>query len=361
MRMRDWELLASPYQFDSKQWFISFYKERGLDEQRLIDVFNVPKYSSGCLDEMILEYVELNPDLESRAFARDFWDNSQDAIEEYCRMRSHPLFELHWTLWQSIDWIKSWGNCFQLRSQDLSEKEDVLFYRRYWLNVYRERYEEDRSWRSLLGLRFEIIIPSKLGLGIRFTVGGEDQLQIGIRAWKLGACWFTITQLLPNEWLPREERETGICLFEDHLSFSFWRDDCGWGKSWRGFYKGVFLMDLLFGGTEYEKTPVAQKKIEVYFPEGTYEGTAETYLAAWTRPRAFWWKKQSHRVELKFPQGIPIPGKGENGYDLEDDASFGVTMSADTIEEAAQEFIKDIQQARIKYGGSQWYPQRRIS
>jgi hypothetical protein len=362
MEMRDWELLASPDQFSegAKYWFIDFYKDRGLSEQKLHDIFNVSGFSFDKFEKSIRSYIELYPDDDSRLFASDFWDNSQDAIDEYFRVRSHFLFKTHSAMFNSINWLTSWGNCFRFSSQDLSREEKVLFYRRYWLDIYRERHEEKRGWRSLLGLRFEIVIPSRLGLGAVLTVGGEDQFQLGIWLWKLGSCWLAITQLLPGNWLPSTERETGIQLFEDHLSLRIWWDDCGWDTKSRGFYRSMFLLDFLFGGTKYMRSPGTRKNIEIYLPEATYQGTAEGFLATWTRPRAWWWKQQVHRVELKFPQGIPIPGKGENDYDIDEDAIYGSTMVANSIEDAAQIFVQDVLETRRRYGGSQWLPERRV-
>jgi hypothetical protein len=119
-------------------------------------------------------------------------------------------------------------------------------------------------------------------------------------------------------------------------------------------------MDLLFGSADYVRSPTMQKKIEIYLPEATYQGTAEAYVATWTRPRAWWWKKQVHRVELQFPDGIPIPGKGENVHDLDEDATYSSNRTADTIEEAAQAFIEDILKTRRERGGAEWLPERGV-
>jgi hypothetical protein len=360
LKMRDWKLLVSPDQFGegAKSWFISFYKELGLNEQKLEEMFNIPNFTFDTFAKSIDKYIDLHPDMESMAFAFSFWSKSQAALDEYYRVRSHPLFRLQSKLHYVGNWLISWKNYFRFHSQDLRKEEGVWLYKRCWFTLYRERSEENRT-TPLMDLRFEIISRSRLGLGIRVVVGGEDQIQLGIRAWKLGSCWFTIEQMFPCHWFPAEERVTGISLYEDHLSLSLWRDDLGGSQS-GGFYKGVFLMDLLFGSADYVRSPTMQKKIEIYLPEATYQGTAEAYVATWTRPRAWWWKKQVHRVELQFPDGIPIPGKGENVHDLDEDATYSSNRTADTIEEAAQAFIEDILKTRRERGGAEWLPERGV-
>ena len=59
----------------------------------------------------------------------------------------------------------------------------------------------------------------------------------------------------------------------------------------------------------------------------------ELYEARWKRKR---WPKARvvARADIELFDGIPIPGKGENGWDIEDDAIYGLVCKAATLEDA---------------------------
>jgi hypothetical protein len=47
-------------------------------------------------------------------------------------------------------------------------------------------------------------------------------------------------------------------------------------------------------------------------------------------------------VEIEVKGGVPVPGDGENSWDIDDDAVEIMTVAADTIEEAIAKFKESI-------------------
>jgi hypothetical protein len=56
-------------------------------------------------------------------------------------------------------------------------------------------------------------------------------------------------------------------------------------------------------------------------------------------------KKQRH-AHIEAPSGVPIPGKGENSWDLDDDAIYGMTSGAKSVKEAVSKFMESVRKTR---------------
>jgi hypothetical protein len=55
---------------------------------------------------------------------------------------------------------------------------------------------------------------------------------------------------------------------------------------------------------------------------------------------------------------IPHPGKGENSYDCEDDATYSLTTEARNEAEAIGAMVATVMRSRQKYGGLNWQPKQ---
>jgi hypothetical protein len=62
------------------------------------------------------------------------------------------------------------------------------------------------------------------------------------------------------------------------------------------------------------------------------------------------------RAEITPDKPIPVPGKGENSWDCDDDASYGMTCAAQTPAEAVAHYSASIQRDRQRHGGNHWVP-----
>ena len=116
---------------------------------------------------------------------------------------------------------------------------------------------------------------------------------------------------------------------------------------------------VFFGYPVYSQQVLEEgAPVEIRMPEGTYHGAAKRFIATWKRPR--WPKAKSlMRVEIDVPEGIPFPDKGENEWDMDDDATFSITTNAETIEQGVDQLIADVMRERNKYGGPDWHPPSR--
>jgi hypothetical protein len=56
-------------------------------------------------------------------------------------------------------------------------------------------------------------------------------------------------------------------------------------------------------------------------------------------------------TQVDIPGGIGMPGKGENDYDIDDDAVYGLSSSESTIEGAIGKVVASVLGTRMKRSG----------
>jgi hypothetical protein len=233
--------------------------------------------------------------------------------------------------------------------QNLNESGRYLLYGRVWLHAGDGCVQ--MSWR----------VGRWDGLRAMFTRGGCEEdytLRFGFGWVDLG---LTLSGFRPYDALPRGwGRDTGFYLHEDHFVMRWNCDDSswsskdgpahGWGKSW-------FLKDVLFGPAKYTEGAGEPVVGVVAMPEGDYPVMVRLRVDTWKRPR--WpWPLRHQRADVKCPQGIPFPGKGENSWDCGEDALFSSTGLAASVEGAIENVREYVTKRRIRYGGPDWRPAR---
>lgn len=111
--------------------------------------------------------------------------------------------------------------------------------------------------------------------------------------------------------------------------------------------------DWLFGRQKCTTVEGESKPVVIPMPEGNYAGTIQTEDRTWQRPR--WpWPSQIRR-SYYLQTNIPVPGKGENSWDCEDDAVMG--CSGRTQEDAIANATRSAMRSRERYGsGARWVP-----
>jgi len=188
----------------------------------------------------------------------------------------------------------------------------------------------------------------------------EHECLFHIALWHLFSIFVGITlPSLPNWSYSHGDRTIGFRIFDGALWLDLWINDDEW-RSKDPFWKKTICirpMDIVFGrakhSSDQERAPILDTVVKM--PEGEYQATVILYTSTWKRPRG-WWTKVIRRAEIEIPKGIPVPGKGENSWDLDDDAIFGLTCPATTVEEAVQAVIESANRSREKYGGKSWLP-----
>ncbi len=73
-------------------------------------------------------------------------------------------------------------------------------------------------------------------------------------------------------------------------------------------------------------------------------------------PRGRW----LYRADIEIPGGIPIPGKGENSWDCEDDAIYAQTQPVSPTSPCLREIVDDLAlsvlRRRMQYASLSWRP-----
>lgn len=170
-----------------------------------------------------------------------------------------------------------------------------------------------------------VLVDDYKGREVSLRIGGSDCVDRVMAHWRV---WSP-----PHEWTRGTPR---------------WRDG-----SW-------YPLATLFGPTTYrEAIDRRDDPVTIAMPEGTYTATVEHTIRTWTRPR---WPDNWERVattNIKVEGGIPIPGKGENAWDLDDDAVIERSFHDVSSGEAIMRFVLGIHETRILRGGPDWTPTRK--
>lgn len=152
-------------------------------------------------------------------------------------------------------------------------------------------------------------------------------------------------------------RSLGFRVFDGHIWIDLWADpnDSGHNKRWQQFNWGP--QDFFLGRMRYTQYDERRHETVIVMPEGRYPATITTYIAYWKRQR--WpFAKRMRRAEIEVKGGIPVPGKGENSWDMDDDAIFSMTTPAINVHEAQRKIFDSAMRDRIKYAAADWIPDK---
>ena len=248
-----------------------------------------------------------------------------------------------------------------------------LFKREIYGHISNENERADGSYGSIwrharawlhLGHSFcigtEWSFPSRFThIGIEFGGYSEHDCMVKI-ACPLFAVWLYVEGLLTwnfkkklthDHWF-YQGRTLEIAVHNGGIWFHLWvaEDDLhGKRPRWRDFV--VYPLDLLLGRQEYSCKKLNAQSVVIPLPEGSYPATVTLECARWKRRR---WPFPLVRMtaDIDIPQGVPVPGKGENSWDCGDDAIYGMSCAATTVEEAISKVVSSALRDRMRYGGS---------
>lgn len=181
------------------------------------------------------------------------------------------------------------------------------------------------------------------------------------RAWE----WFFKSKLLRwwNQRLgghPGSERYTDFTVVSIRVhDWAIWwsvlKFDWGWSSSMPWWVDGSLHPGRLLGRHIYEMEVLEQRQVLVPMPEGPYPAEAELRIGI--RGRRLWpWKHRTKEYELTLKQGIPFSGKGENSWDCGEDAVFGRSGPAESIEAAVGALVGDLLDTRRRRGDPERWP-----
>jgi hypothetical protein len=144
---------------------------------------------------------------------------------------------------------------------------------------------------------------------------------------------------------PRSERAT--------VRWSLWHPVHSWHSNTPRWRNGSWdLLDAVLGRRDMRWESIETVTVSIPMPERSYEANIEMRdHVSWRRRMSF--RTQRHRcANVAIPGGIGHPGKGENAWDCGDDATFGMSCPAQTVEEAIGKVVASIYRDRKRYGGS---------
>lgn len=233
-------------------------------------------------------------------------------------------------------------------------KEKVWFHRskdecRWWLHWGRTIWHYE-------GYLFKNARHNSIGLDLG---GDENDITIHMGIKGLFKFYLGVENFFPrkvmNKLFGYSTRNYGISLFEEYISIEFHRDDMGYAKGWRGYHKMIDWKTILFGKQKYEKKEIRRYLNYVKMPEGNYPCEVIHTEATWTRPRLVKPIKAT-RFEIILDNPIPEPGKGENAWDIDDDALVSGTYEAEDLQEALNKCANSVIKIRVKRAGENWIP-----
>jgi hypothetical protein len=221
---------------------------------------------------------------------------------------------------------------------------------------------------TTLGIQWSLL-RRQWSTGISLNLGGGDgnaDVDFSLRIPGFG-MYLSAEDVLPfrfynsGEKYP-SEREVSISWFANAVRLKLWSDPDTWdnrGSLWdaRSSWRRVSfnVIDVLLGRAKFREEVQERGNVILHMPEGDYQLAYVRTLCTWKRPR---WPKPiiQVRYELTPSPALPIPGKGENAWDCDDDAIFGMTVNADTLEDAARSLVDSVCKTRLQYGGATWQP-----
>lgn len=322
MNIWDWELLGDNGEDRLQNW---------VDQTWLKNYIN---YGVNLTSEEIRDkHLQLQKNLLFAAIARlqEFW------------LHAH-----HVTKYRLFNW----------RTQDLNEDKRHWLHGRGWLKILLNNQYWVENWNGPT-LYVSWCLPTSHS-HLEIQVGGEDE-GIGFSfACKFFAVWVELQEVLPQKWARKiskygHERVSGISFHDGYIWLDLWRDEYGY-SNWQGLHLSFNVPDFIFGKTKYSDRELTRQTRTVSFEEGDYEVEVVIKERTWKRPRKLF-PLITVDADITPTTPIPIPGKGENSWDCDEDAVYALSTSeAKTVDDAIAYFKESVLRDRRRYGGEKWVP-----
>jgi hypothetical protein len=180
------------------------------------------------------------------------------------------------------------------------------------------------------------------------------------------ALWFGVRNYRMVDRLmgDRDAREIRFAAHDGSVWWSLWTNPDKWSSRTPRWRQGAFsVLDAILGPQEMKREPVGDPEVvTIPMPEGNYLGRSTIERCTWKRPRWFAERWSSAKVTMDPREDasfkpIPIPGKGENSYDIDDDALYTMSTKARSHGEAVAKVVENVLTTRERRGGLNWRPE----
>ena len=208
--------------------------------------------------------------------------------------------------------------------------------------------------RGNSSLRFSWDVPSSFAharVGVE-PMEGEACVELALPPF---ALWFAV-ESWPMFGGKGEGREVSIAAHDNSIWWRLWTSPDSWSSSTPRWREGNFdVARLLFGEQRVERRPMGEPfPVLVPMPEGPYPGVIKMEQIVISRPR--WLTEISTVGEIKLQHPIPIPGKGENPWDIDDDVIRSASIQARNPGEVIGALVASATETRMSRGGRNWRP-----
>jgi hypothetical protein len=238
---------------------------------------------------------------------------------------------------------------------------------RGWFNVTGpgERYDSLASFEVSTGgfnVGASVSLVDDCEGGLRASIGlGPMRLFLGTEHRAARALATRLAPYMGKDFYGRSAAKLGAELYAmdgDAIARLYLGGNVDSGAGPSHYYN---LKDVLLGQPVYTPGEGPAELRTIHLAEGPYVLSLRKSESTWKRPR---WPgtKRSRSFEwsvVSNPEGrtgLPVPGKGENSYDCDEDAVFGGSIPARNADEACGRIVGSVMHDRARRAGPGWTP-----
>jgi hypothetical protein len=247
--------------------------------------------------------------------------------------------------------------------------EDGGLWSAHWQNLTledtgKEAPSHGRAWVRTLSsaghFEWKVGGTGSSGFTITFDDGGGDE---DVK-WSIGvpgiSLYFGVESALVRSMIPKavRNRNVGLRFFDDAMWWNFFTRNGHWSSETPKWRDGNFRpIDALLGARERQYVRELKSfDLKLLLPEGEYVATIKRTESLYTRPR--WFGEVITHHDCEFPRPLPVPGKGENSYDCDEDAVFSMSIPGrKTLTEIETEIVGSILRTRERRASRNWRPE----
>lgn len=255
-----------------------------------------------------------------------------------------------------------------IHTQKITDDPHGRFWRygRFYIRHYPGDGEHGDKTHEV-GWQWSLLRKGTIGFNLSTSSSGSDGFKASVSLGRIGSFYFDAHGFwLGKQWgrlagkeFPRD-RHLSINLHDGFICWNLWTAEMGYNPKarWR---EGCWSWQRFIG---WSPEHVGWETLEVVhtvvpMPEGTYDATVELKRGTWRRRRLFAWMPKVHHFtgEITPDKPIPVPGKGENSWDCDDDAHYSSSGPYRTAAEAVSSMVAGVYRDRTRYGsGPEWQP-----
>jgi hypothetical protein len=199
------------------------------------------------------------------------------------------------------------------------------------------------------------------------NLGGERPLHVtlGVPGAKLYMGLYTpvLQKLLGRFQAWEADREVRVDCHDGKIWWNFWTPAQSWSSTTPKWRNGAFgPLDDLFGDERVQsrQSIYSEEGVEIPMPEGVYPAKVCIERISVGR-KHLPFREYRFLATINPFKPVPVPGKGENSWDCDEDAVYEMTcpIERNDVTLAIAAFVQSVLNSRRRYGGTRWRPGKR--